>query len=291
MSDKKICDFEGGSPGDAYFENVMKALRYIQAEAGGFKPKTAVVLGSGLGKAADGIADPLIIDTKNIPHWPRSTAPGHAGQVILGTLENRPVVILKGRVHYYEGYAMEDVVFPTRVLRMLGVEQYIATNASGGIRDSLNAGDIVLVEDHINFMGVNPLRGPTEPRWNPRFPDMTRAYSPRLLRLCEKAAFQLDIPVSRGVYVAFSGPTYETPAEIRMARAMGASIVGMSTVPEIIVSNAMGMENVVISCVGNKAAGLGLTDATLTEEEVLAVMGTAVSRVGALIRALIAQME
>jgi purine-nucleoside phosphorylase len=277
---------------DGYFENVMEALRYIQAETGSFKPKTAVVLGSGLGGVADAVADPQVIDTKNIPHWPHSTAPGHAGQVILGKIADRPVILLKGRVHYYEGYDMKDVVFPTRVLGMLGVEQYIATNASGGIDDFLDAGDIVLVNDHINYMGVNPLRGATEPRWNERFPDMTHVYSPLLLELCESAAARLGISTARGVYIAFSGPTYETPAEIRMARLLGASVVGMSTVPEVIIANAMGIKNAVISCVANKAAGLaGSNDAKLTEEEVLATMGVAAVRVGALVCALIELIE
>jgi purine-nucleoside phosphorylase len=281
-----------GENGD-YFGNVVAALQYLQAEMGSFRPKTAVVLGTGLGGAVEP-AERRIIETKNIPYWPRSTAPGHAGQVILGKIAGRPVILLKGRVHYYEGYDMKDVVFSTRVLGMLGVEQYIATNASGGISEPLNTGDIVLVEDHINYMGVNPLRGATEPRWNERFPDMTHAYSPRLLELCESAASRLGVPVSRGVYIAFPGPTYETPAEIRMARLLGASVVGMSTIPEIIVANAMGMENAVVSCVANKAAGLagpGSRDEKLTEEEVLKAMEAAATRVGALVCALIERIE
>jgi purine-nucleoside phosphorylase len=277
---------------DGYFEKVREAKRYLEAETGSFKPKTALVLGTGLGGAAGEIADPQVIETKNIPHWPHSTAPGHAGQVILGTLSGRPVIVLKGRVHYYEGYDMKDVVFATRVLGMLGVEQYIATNASGGIGESLDSGDIVLVEDHINHMGANPLRGATEPRWNERFPDMTHAYSPRLIELCESAASRLDIPTSRGVYIAFPGPTYETPAEIRMARLLGASVVGMSTVPEIIIANAMGMENAVISCVANKAAGLGGPgNEKLSEEEVLTAMKAAATRVGTLLCALVQRIQ
>ncbi|MDR2174604.1 MAG: purine-nucleoside phosphorylase [Synergistaceae bacterium] len=289
-----MSDANGGSVEKASgcFEKVMEAVRYLKAEAGSFKPRTAVVLGSGLGKAAGEVAGPKVIEAKNIPHWPHSTAPGHAGQVILGEIAGRSVILLKGRVHYYEGYDMEDVVFSTRVLGMLGVEQYIATNASGGIGESLDAGDIVLVEDHINHMGANPLRGPTEPRWNERFPDMTRAYSPRLLEFCESEASRLGISASRGVYIAFSGPSYETPAEIRMARLMGASVVGMSTVPEIIAANAMGMENAVISCVANKAAGTGASgNEKLTEEGVLAAMEAAAARVGALVCALIRRIE
>ncbi|MDR2137555.1 MAG: purine-nucleoside phosphorylase [Synergistaceae bacterium] len=272
-----------------YYENVLEALRYIQAAAGDFRPKTAVVLGSGLGTVAEAVEDPQTLNTKDIPHWPRSTAPGHAGQIILGKLEGRPVVLLKGRVHYYEGYDMKEVTFSTRVLGMWGVLQYIGTNAAGGVDLSLGTGDIVLVEDHINYMGANPLIGPTEPRWNVRFPDMTYAYSRRLIELCESAALSEGIRVRRGVYIAFSGPSYETPAEIRMARTLGASVVGMSTVPEVMVSNAMGMETAVISCVSNPAAGIGSGE--LTEEEVLSAMRAASGHVKKLVCGLMKCLE
>ncbi|MDR1621725.1 MAG: purine-nucleoside phosphorylase [Synergistaceae bacterium] len=274
---------------ERYYEHVQEALGYLQSASGSFRPKTAVVLGSGLGDISGRVRDPQVIDTKDIPHWPRSTAPGHAGQVVLGKIEGRPVALLKGRVHYYEGYDMKEVTFSTRVLGMWGVAQYVGTNASGGIDARLQPGGIVLIEDHINYMGVNPLRGAAEPRWNVRFPDMTRAYGPRLLDLCEKAALLEGIHTERGVYIAFSGPSYETPAEIGMARALGASVVGMSTVPEVIVSNAMGMETAVISCVSNLAAGMG--DAILSEEEVLSAMREASGQVGTLICGLIKQLE
>jgi len=274
---------------DHYYEKVLEALQYIKSVSDGFQPKTAVVLGSGLGKIADGIGECLVIDTKSIPHWPHSTAPGHAGQVVLGMMEGRPVVMLKGRLHCYEGHSMRDVTFPTRVLGMWGVKQYIGTNASGGIDPFLRQGDIVLIYDHINYMGTNPLIGPTEPRWNVRFPDMTYAYSRRLIKMCERSALSSGVHVSRGVYIAFSGPSYETPAEIRMARVMGASVVGMSTVPEVIIANAMGMETAVISCVGNQAAGLG--DNILTEEEVLHEMQAASGNLGSLIHGLMRELE
>ena len=274
---------------DHYYEKVMEALQYIKSRAGGFQPQTAVVLGSGLGKIADGISEPVIIDTNDVPNWPKSTAPGHAGQIVLGKIEGRPVAALKGRLHYYEGHNMREVTFPTRVLGMWGVRQYIGTNASGAIDSFLRPGDIVLVYDHINYMGANPLIGHTEPQWNVRFPDMTHTYSRHLIKLCEHAAVSSGIQVSRGVYIAFSGPSYETPAEIRMARVMGASIVGMSTVPEVIVANAMAMETAVISCVGNLAAGL--SDDTLTEEDVLLAMQAASSRLGNLICGLMKELE
>ncbi|GHS89966.1 purine nucleoside phosphorylase [Synergistales bacterium] len=275
-----------------YYEDATEALQYIQSIIGHFKPKTAIVLGTGLGSVANDVQDPIVIETKNIPHWPHSTAPGHAGQLVFGGLGGRAVLVLKGRVHYYEGYTMKDVIFPTRVIGMLGVSQYIATNASGGIDDSLKPGDLVLIKDHINFMGNNPLRGPAEPQWNARFPDMTRAYSPRLISIFEKLGSRLEIPLKKGVYIAFSGPSYETPAEIVMARMMGASVVGMSTVPEIITANAMGLENAVISCVGNPAAGLGgLEHETLTEEEVIAASESASGRVASLLSAMMKYLQ
>ncbi|GHV37092.1 purine nucleoside phosphorylase [Synergistales bacterium] len=275
-----------------YYENAAEALQHIQDIIGHFKPKTAVVLGTGLGKIANEVQDPIVIETKNIPHWPHSTAPGHAGQLVFGGLGGRPVVILKGRVHYYEGYTMKDVVFPTRVIGMLGVSQYIATNASGGIDAPLKPGDLVLIKDHINFMGDNPLRGPVEPQWNARFPDMTRAYSPRLISIFEKLGERLGIPLKKGIYIAFSGPSYETPTEIVMARLMGASVVGMSTVPEIIVANSMGLESAVISCVGNPAAGLGGIDhETLTEEEVIAASEGASGRIASLLTAMMKYLQ
>ena len=272
-----------------YYDHVMEALQYIRAAAGDFQPRTAVVLGSGLGNVADKMENPQVVETRNIPHWPQSTAPGHAGQLVLGSMEGRSVVLLKGRVHYYEGYSMREVTFSTRVLGMWGVKQYIGTNASGGVDLYLRPGDIVLVHDHINYMGDNPLIGPTEPRWNVRFPDMTHAYSSRLTALCERVASSAGIQVSRGIYIAFSGPSYETPAEVRMARTLGASVVGMSTVPEVIVASAMGMETAVLSCVANQGAGIG--GETLTEEEVLSAMKAASSRMGDLVCGLMQVLE
>ncbi len=266
------------------YEQALEALKYIQECSEDFKPLTAVVLGSGLGEAAEDVEEPVVLKGEDIPNWPVSTAPGHAGQVIMGKIAGRPVVLLQGRVHFYEGYCLQAVTFPTRVLGMLGVRQFVATNACGGIRDDLRTGDIVAVEDHINLMGANPLTGPTEPRWNPRFPDMSHAYSPRLLSLMERAAGSAGVELKRGVYAAFMGPSFETPAEVRMARALGADLAGMSTVPEVIVANAMGIETGVLSCVANKAAGL--TDGTLTEQEVLDAMAGAAHDLAGVIHAL-----
>ena len=225
------------------------------------KPSTAVVSGSGLGGIADIINKKIIIDTAEIPNWPRSTAPGHAGKIIFGKIHNRNIILLQGRVHYYEGYSMQAVTFPVRVLKMLGVEEYIATNASGAINKNFRIGDIIAVKDHINLMGMNPLIGVNEPRWNVRFPDMTHAYDEKILEILK------SFGLKEGVYAAFTGPSYETPAEIKMAGILGADLAGMSTVPEVITANAMEMKTAVLSCVANMAAGI--SESKLTEEEVL----------------------
>ena len=274
MMDDELCGYD----------RAARALEHIRRAAGDLEPRVAVVLGSGLGSVADEVEDARILSAAEIPGWPRSTAPGHAGRVVMGTLEGCPVILLQGRVHCYEGYSMQDVTFPVRVLGMMGVRQYVATNASGGVNPELAPGDIAAVRDHINLMGANPLVGPSEPRWNVRFPDMTHAYSPRLLELLDRAAAEAGLTLKRGVYVAFMGPSYETPAEVRMARTLGADLVGMSTVPEVIVANAMGMETAVLSCVANRASGMG--DEHLTEEEVLRVMAESSRSLAILLRGL-----
>ena len=266
------------------YDRAVRALDSLRRAAGSFEPATAVVLGSGLGSVADEVEDARVLSAAEIPGWPVSTAPGHAGRVVMGRLEGRPVILLQGRVHYYEGYAMQDITFPVRVLGMMGVRQYVATNASGGVDPDFAPGDIVAVRDHINLMGSNPLIGSHEPRWGVRFPDMTRAYSPRLLEILDRVATGAGLSLKRGVYAAFMGPSYETPAEVRMARILGADLVGMSTAPEVIVANAMGMEIAVLSCVANKAAGMG--DEHLTEEDVLQVMASSSRSLALLIRAL-----
>ena len=275
MMDDELCGYD----------RAMKALDCLCRAVGDFKPRAAVVLGSGLGAVADEVEDARILSAAEIPGWPLSTAPGHAGRVVMGVLEGCPVILLQGRVHCYEGYSMREVTFPVRVLGMMGVRQYVATNASGGVNPELAPGDIAAVRDHINLMGANPLVGPSEPRWNVRFPDMTHAYSPRLLELLDRAAAGAGLTLKRGVYAAFMGPSYETPAEVRMARTLGADLVGMSTVPEVIVANAMGMETAVLSCVANRASGMG--DEHLTEEEVLRVMAESSRSLALLIRGLL----
>ena len=233
-------------------------------------PAALVVLGSGLGSFADSLENKTIISYGDIPHWPLSTAPGHAGRLVFGNLGGLSLAVMQGRVHYYEGYSMEDLIYPVRVFGQWGTKTYVATNAVGAVDQSLSPGDLVLLTDHINFMGLNPLRGPDTPQWNPRFPDMTTCYSEDLAQRAEKAARNLSISLKKGVYIAFSGPSFETPAEIRMARILGASVVGMSTVPEVIAANAMGMKVCAVSCVANYAAGI--TREPLSGDEVIREM-------------------
>lgn len=269
------------------FEEVKKAQDEL-ARRIPLVPSVAVVLGSGLGSFVDAFEESVTLSYEEIPFWPRSTAPGHAGRLVAGRLRGVPVIAMQGRAHLYEGYSPQEVVFPVRVFAAMGVKTYLATNASGGINVSYRPGDLVLVEDHINLMGVNPLTGPNEERWGPRFPDMTEAYSPRLIDLAERVASGCSIEVRRGVYVGFRGPSFETPAEIVMARTMGGDLAGMSTVPEVIAANHLGLEVAAISCVANFAAGM--TKNRLTHEEVLSEMERASGKLTRLLSDLIAAL-
>lgn len=253
------------------------------------RPEVSVVLGSGLGAFAESIQDRVEIPYGEIPGWPESTAPGHAGKLISGVFGSTPVLVMQGRHHFYEGYSLSEVVFPVRVFGEMNIACYFATNASGGISYALSPGDLVLVYDHINFQGSNPLRGENQDSWGPRFPDMTYAYDKSLMELVERAAASVNLQVKRGVYAAFAGPSFETPAEIRMLRILGADLVGMSTVPEVIVARHMGMKVCVISCVANYAAGM--TEDQLTHEEVLAEMNRASDRVVNLLQATILRLK
>ncbi|MGC9371952.1 MAG: purine-nucleoside phosphorylase [Thermovirgaceae bacterium] len=250
-------------------DRALEAADFLRKKVPGI-PRAAVVLGSGLGAFAESLEDAVSIPYGEIPGWAQSTAPGHAGRLSAGRVGGVPVVALQGRLHYYEGYSMADVTFPVRVLGEWGVENYIATNASGGINHGFRPGDIVLVHDHINFLGENPLRGANEDDWGPRFPDMSAVYDEGLMETAERCASRTGIQLRRGIYIAFGGPSFETPAEIRMARQMGADAVGMSTVPEVIVARHMGMRVCVFSCVANYAAGM--TGKSLSHEEVLDAM-------------------
>lgn len=239
------------------FERIAEAAGFLR-EALSPVPDVAVILGSGLGDFAAGLDRPMVLPYEQIPHWPVSSVVGHAGQLVVGGVGAgaRPVIALSGRSHFYEGHPMGVVTFATRVLGQLGVKVLIVTNAAGGINLKFSSGALMIIDDHINFMGTNPLVGPNEPRFGPRFPDMSEVYSRRLRGLARDAAQQLGLPLEQGVYVGVHGPSYETPAEIRAFRALGADAVGMSTVPEAIVARHMGMEVLGLSCITNMAAGV-----------------------------------
>jgi purine-nucleoside phosphorylase len=251
-------------------------------------PRIAVVLGSGLNQLADRLPVGVTIPYEQIPHFPRTTVAGHRGKVIAGELRGSSVLMLQGRFHYYEGHDLETVTFPMRVLQRLGVGTLILTAATGGIRGDLRAGDLVLLRDHLNLLGVNPLRGPNDDRLGTRFPDMTEVYSSRLRAIAREEADRLTIAMSEGVYACMPGPSYETPAEIRMLRTLGADVVGMSTVPEAIVARHGGMEVMGIALVSNAAAGvLGMP---ITHEEVLEAGREAAPRLAALIERIIQRL-
>ncbi len=219
-------------------------------------PSIGVVLGSGLGGFADELTNSIEIPYAEIPGWPRSTAIGHAGKLVFGTLAGVNLAVLSGRAHLYEGYAPSRVTYGMRMLHLLGVKSVVLTNAAGGINLDLQRGGLVAISDHINLQGVNPLAGANEDDFGPRFPDMTEAYDLRFREIAKQTAAELGIGLSEGVYAALLGPSYETPAEIRFLRIIGADLVGMSTVPEAIVANHMGMRVLAISCVTNMAAGI-----------------------------------
>ncbi len=220
-------------------------------------PAVGLILGSGLGGFADSLADAQVIPYRELPGFPTSSVPGHAGRLVLGRLGDLDVAAMQGRVHGYEGWAPWQVAFPARVLCRLGIGALVVTNAAGGIRADLVPADLMRITDHINLSGTNPLTGPNDDRLGPRFPDMSTAYEPVLGRLLDEVAAELRIPLKHGVYASLAGPTYETPAEIRMLRAVGADAVGMSTVPEVIAAAHMGVPVVGVSCITNLAAGIG----------------------------------
>jgi purine-nucleoside phosphorylase len=231
----------------------------------GRRPRLAVQLGSGLGAFADRLGDTVRVDFTDVPHHREPTTPGHAGVYVAGEVAGIAVVVSAGRLHGYEGYAPDDVTFPVRVLAALGVETLVLTNAAGGVDPSFAPGDLMLVEDHLNLTGANPLRGPNDDRLGPRFPDMTEVYDAGLRGDLEHAAIDVGIVLRRGVYAGVAGPSYETPAEIRMLRALGAHAVGMSTVHEAIVARHGGLRLACISCITNAAAGLAGSPLTHTE--------------------------
>lgn len=251
------------------YDRASEAARYILAKAKGRTPRVAVVLGSGLAGVAEAVEDGIEIPYSEIPHFVSSTVEGHAGKLIIGSCGGVDVVLMKGRVHFYEGYSMEEVTVPVRVFNLMGIRSLILTNAAGGAAPHLSPGSLMAITDHINMMGENPLRGPNDDRFGPRFPDMTAVYTPSYVEAAHDIAREIGVVLFEGVYMALCGPTYETPTEIRMMRKLGADAVGMSTVPEATVARHCGMKVLAISCITNVAAGL--TSAEINHNEVMTV--------------------
>ncbi len=267
------------------FEKIRRTAEFIKEKviSGGFEqPNLLITLGSGLGYFAENTEKLLVLPYSDIPGFPSSTVQGHAGRLILARDKKtgKNFWIMQGRVHYYEGYSMNDVVFPLRVLIVLGIKKFIVTNAAGGVNRNFEAGDLMIIRDHINMMGSNPLIGRNIEEFGTRFPDMTFAYSRKLGILMQKSAIENGITMKEGVYLALSGPTFETPAEVRMVSALGADAVGMSTVPEVIAAKHAGLEVAGVSFISNKAAGL--SSGPLTHEEVSENAALVEKRFGAL---------
>jgi len=248
--------------------DLREAVRFIQSHTA-LKPAIGLVLGSGLGAFARSLEKATAIPYGEIKHFPASTAVGHGGELVVGHCQGVPVAVLSGRAHYYEGYTLQQVVFPVRVLGRMGVKTLILTNAAGSVNVNYKPGELMVISDHINLMGGNPMIGPNEDELGQRFFDMSEPYDPHLREIAEKACWKAGVTVRKGVYIAVSGPSYETPAEIRMARALGADAVGMSTVPEAIAARHMGLRVLGISCITNMAAGV--TRKPLDHREVLEI--------------------
>ena len=270
------------------FVRAETAAKFIQKKTR-LRPKIALVLGSGLGAFADEFAQATKIPYSKIPHYPRSTAIGHAGQLVIGTVEGVEVAGMQGRVHLYEGYSAKELAFPIRVFARMGVKAIILTNAAGGVKREFIEGRLVVISDHINLLGVNPLAGPNEDKFGGRFPDMTAAYDKRFRELTLAEGRLLGINLGEGVYAAVAGPSYETPAEVRYLRSIGADLVGMSTVPEVIAARHSGLRVLGISCVTNAAAGV--LDQPLDHKDVLETAERMKGQFTGLLRAVIPDLE
>ncbi|MBP3951076.1 purine-nucleoside phosphorylase [Bacillus suaedae] len=268
-------------------QNITEAANYLRAKVTS-EPSIGLILGSGLGVLADEIENPVKVPYHEIPHFPVSTVSGHAGQLVFGTLEGKQVVAMQGRFHFYEGYSMDVVTMPVRVMKELGVEQLIVTNAAGGVNESYEAGNLMIIKDQINNMSQNPLIGPNDEATGVRFPDMSNAYSVRLRKIAAEQAEKLNLTIQEGVYVGNTGPTYETPAEVRMIRKLGGDAVGMSTVPEVIVARHAGLEVAGITCISNMAAGI--LPQPLTHDEVIETTERVKSDFLSLVKAIVKTM-
>ncbi len=268
-------------------KKVEETVSFIRSKTS-LQPEIALVLGSGLGALGEQLEEACAIPYEEIPHFARSTAPGHKGRLIIGRLKGKILLCMQGRFHYYEGYTMQQVTYPVRVMKALGIGTLILTNSCGGLNPDFDPGDLMVITDHINYMGANPLIGPNEDAFGTRFPDMTRAYSRDLVALAKATAKGMGITLHEGIYLGYSGPSFETPAEIRMFKQLGASVVGMSTVPEAIVASHCRMNLLAISCVTNLAAGI--LDVPLTGEEVIEVANQAGKKFTGLLAEIVGRM-
>ncbi|RMF38962.1 MAG: purine-nucleoside phosphorylase [Chloroflexi bacterium] len=268
------------------YEQIQEAAQAIQQRTA-ILPRVGLILGSGLGGLADAVQDATVIPYPEIPHFPPATVVGHAGRLVIGHLEGQPVMVMQGRVHYYEGYSMAQVTFPVRVMQAIGVEILIVTNAAGGLNPDFQAGDLMLITDHINLIGMaglNPLRGPNLDQFGPRFPPMTQAYDPELSDLARQAAAEAGIPLREGIYICLAGPSFETPADIRFLRQIGADAVGMSTVPEVTVARHGNTRVLGISGISNVAIATPGEAEEPSHEEVLEAAQLIVPRLSTVIR-------
>ena len=270
------------------YEQYQQSADYIRDQLGSFAPKVAMILGSGLGFLGDVVEDPVVIPYGEIPHFKASTAPGHKGRLVFGTLSGQKVAVMQGRMHHYEGYSYKDVSYAVRVLRLLGCNTLIVTNAAGCVRTDWHAGELMLITDQIKLFSESPLRGENLPQFGVRFPDATHLYTLRLQQLARQVAARQGVTLREGVYFYCYGPQYETPAEIRAARILGGDAVGMSTAPEVIVAAHCGMEVLGFTLLSNMAAGI--LDQPLTEQEVLDAAETARETFSALVLGCLEQM-
>ena len=271
----------------AQFEETAAAIRAKTRHT----PRVGLILGSGLGPLADAVLDADVISAESLPHWPRPTVPGHAGQLVVGRLEGQPVLVQQGRAHYYEGHSLQQATLPVRVMQLLGLDLLVVTNAAGAINAAFRPGDVMLITDHINLMGMaglSPLRGPNDDALGVRFPDMSRAYDRELRALALVAAAEAHIPLHQGVYICLGGPSFETPADLRFLRAIGADAVGMSTVPEVTVARHGGLRVLGLSGISNAASLDG--DTVTTHEEVLAAGQAIVPKLTAILRGVLRRL-
>lgn len=270
------------------FQQYQESAEALRQRLNGFVPRVLLILGSGLGELGNEVENPIVVPYEDVPHMKHSTAPGHQGRFLFGRLSGQNVAVMQGRLHAYEGWSFADAAYPVRVLRRLGAETLMVTNAAGAVNDAFDVGDIMLITDHIKFFALSPLTGPNVEEFGPRFPDMSHVYTPALQAVARAAAKQLDLRLQEGVYMYFPGPQYETPAEIRAARILGADAVGMSTVPESIAAAHCGMKVLGFTLCTNMAAGV--LDQPLSGEEVIEAGKVAAPRFSALVKACLEQV-